>query len=265
MIQSARVNVGKTAPPKRYTEATLLSAMEHPGSQVGDREQSRILEETGGLGTPATRADIIEKLFSAFYVERRGKELVPTSKGIQVVGLAPADLRSARLTAQWEKRLGDIAQGQEQEKQFVDEMRRYAAHLVSEVKQSDATYRHDNVSREKCPDCGKFLLNVQGKRGKMLVCPDRECGYRRSVTQTTNARCPNCHKKMELRGEGEKRIFACVCGYRERLSDFKKRRETKSAGKGEVRRYLQQQERQEETGNSAMAEQLKRWLEQNKK
>ena len=265
VIQSARVNVGKTAPPKRYTEATLLSAMEHPGSQVGDREQSRILEETGGLGTPATRADIIEKLFSAFYVERRGKELVPTSKGIQVVGLAPADLRSARLTAQWEKRLGDIAQGREQEKQFVDEIRRYAAHLVSEVKQSDATYRHDNVSREKCPDCGKFLLNVQGKRGKMLVCPDRECGYRRSVTQTTNARCPNCHKKMELRGEGEKRIFACVCGYRERLSDFKKRRETKSAGKGEVRRYLQQQERQEETGNSAMAEQLKRWLEQNKK
>lgn len=100
-VQSARANPGKTAPPKRYTEATLLTAMEHPAAQVADREQGRILEETGGLGTPATRADIIEKLFSAFYVERRGKELVPTSKGVQVVGLAPEELRSATLTAQW--------------------------------------------------------------------------------------------------------------------------------------------------------------------
>ena len=262
-ILSARVNTGRTTPPKRYTEATLLTAMEHPRAQVQDREQSKILEETGGLGTPATRADIIEKLFSAFYVERRGKELAPTSKGRQVVELAPPDLRSAALTAQWEKRLGDIAQGREQEQRVVGEMRRYAARLVSEVKASDAVYRHDNVAREKCPDCGKFLLAVQGKRGKLLVCPDRECGYRRSVTQTTNARCPNCHKKMELRGEGEGRFFACVCGYREKLSDFKKRRETGAAGKRDVQRYLAGQ--QEEKGVSPMAEQLKKWLEQHQK
>ena len=261
-ILSARADAGKTAPPKRYTEATLLSAMEHPG--VADREQGKILEETGGLGTPATRADIIEKLFSAFYMERRGKELVPTSKGVQVVGLAPADLRSPLLTARWERRLGDIAQGREKEGAFVAEMRRYAAGLVAQVKASDATYRHDNVSREKCPDCGKFLLNVQGKRGKLLVCPDRECGYRRSVTQTTNARCPNCHKKMELRGEGDKQMFACVCGYREKLSDFKKRRAQKSAGKGDVRRYLAQQEQREEKGFSALAEQLAKWMAQQK-
>ena len=260
-ILSARADAGKTAPPKRYTEATLLSAMEHPG--VTDREQGKILEETGGLGTPATRADIIEKLFSAFYMERRGKELVPTSKGVQVVGLAPADLRSPLLTARWERRLGDIAQGREKEGAFVAEMRRYAAGLVAQVKASDATYRHDNVSREKCPDCGKFLLNVQGKRGKMLVCPDRECGYRRSVTQTTNARCPNCHKKMELRGEGDKQMFACVCGYREKLSDFKKKREGGSAGKRDVQKFLQAQ--QEEKGPSALAEQLAKWMEQNGK
>ena len=262
-VQWAKTQPGQTAPPKRYTEATLLTAMEHPAAQVKDKDQSRILEETGGLGTPATRADIIEKLFSAFYIERRGKELWPTSKGIQVVGLAPADLRSAALTARWEKRLGDIAQGREGETSFVEEMKDFASRLVSEVKASEDTYRHDNQTRSPCPDCGKYLLRVKTKRGEMLVCPDRECGYRRSVKQTTNARCPNCHKKMELRGEGEKQMFACVCGYREKLSDFKKRRSEKSAGKGDVRRYLQQQAQQEEKGSSAMAEQLKKWMEQN--
>ena len=263
-VQSARANPGKTAPPKRYTEATLLTAMEHPAAQVADREQGRILEETGGLGTPATRADIIEKLFSAFYVERRGTELVPTSKGVQVVGLAPEELRSATLTAQWERRLGEIAQGREQEGAFVDEMRQFAARLVAQVKASDAAYRHDNQTRTPCPDCGKYLLRVKTKRGEMLVCPDRECGYRRSVKQTTNARCPNCHKRMELRGEGEKQLFACVCGYREKLSDFKKRRAQKSAGKGDVRRYLAQQEQREEKGFSALAEQLAKWMAQQK-
>ena len=264
-VRWAKAQTGQTSPPKRYTEATLLTAMEHPAAQVKDRDQSRILEETGGLGTPATRADIIEKLFSAFYIERRGKELWPTSKGIQVVGLAPADLRSAALTAQWEKRLGDIAQGKEQERAFVEEMKGFAARLVSQVKASDATYRHDNQTRSPCPDCGKYLLRVKTKRGEMLVCPDRECGYRRSVKQVTNARCPNCHKKMELRGEGEKQIFACVCGYREKLSDFKKRRAQKSANKGDVRRYLAQQEQREEKGTSALAQQLAKWMEQNQK
>ena len=262
-VGEVRLRPGQTAPPARYTEATLLTAMEHPGSQVEDREESRILEETGGLGTPATRADIIEKLFSSFYLERRGKEIVPTSKGVQVVKLAPADLRSAALTARWEGRLGAIAQGKEREAHFVEEMRQYASHLVSEVKASDASYTHDNQTRTPCPDCGKYLLRVKTKRGEMLVCPDRECGYRRSVKQTTNARCPNCHKRMELRGEGEKQVFACVCGYREKLADFKKRREKAGSGKRDVRRYLEQQARQEETGNSALAAQLAKWMERN--
>jgi DNA topoisomerase-3 len=257
-ILASQVTTGKTAPPARYTEATLLSAMEHPQGQVQDKALSKILEETSGLGTPATRADIIEKLFSTFYVERRGKELVPTSKGIQLIGLVPEDLRSAALTAQWEDRLAAIAKGKETDKAFVTEMRRYATGLVEQVKASDARYTHDNQTRKPCPDCGKNLLLVKGKRGEMLVCPDRECGYRRSVTQTTNARCPNCHKKMELRGEGENQTFACVCGYREKLSAFKERRAKAGANKSDVRRYMANQQKQE-TGNSALAEQLAKW------
>lgn len=262
-IRSARLTTGKTTPPARYTEATLLTAMEHPTSQVSDRVLGKILEETSGLGTPATRADIIEKLFSTFYIERRGKELVPTSKGIQLMDLAPEDLRSAALTAKWEDQLAKIAKGQAREQAFVDEMRTYATRLVGQVRASDARYVHDNQTRKTCPDCGKFLLLVNGKRGQMLVCPDRECGYRKSLSQTTNARCPNCHKKMELRGEGEGRMFACVCGYREKLSAFQERRQSAGAGKRDVARYLQNQNRQE-PANNAMADQLAKWLAQKK-
>lgn len=259
-VRSAKVVNGKTSPPARYTEATLLTAMEHPTAQVADKQQRQILQETGGLGTPATRADIIEKLFSAFYIERHGKELVPTSKGIQLVGLAPEDLRSAELTAKWEDRLARIARGQERDYVFVDEMRAYATKLVSAVKASNASYTHDNQTRKPCPDCGKMLLLVHGKRGDMLVCPDRECGFRKSVKQVTNARCPNCHKKLELWGEGDKQTFACACGYREKLSDFEKRRKADGAGKTEVRRYMAQQEHKADEGNTAMADALAKWL-----
>ncbi len=257
-VQSMALKPGKTSPPARYTEATLLSAMEHPASTVSDKSLSKILEETSGLGTPATRADIIEKLFSTFYVERRGKELVPTSKGIQLIELVPEELRSAELTARWEDRLSAIAKGKASDREFVAGMRDYASKLVSEVKASDASYRHDNQTRTPCPDCGKYLLRVKGKRGEMLVCPDRECGYRRSLTQVTNARCPNCHKKMELRGEGDKQMFACVCGYREKLSDFKKRRASAGANKRDVRKYLANQD--SGGGNTAMADALAKWM-----
>ena len=165
-VQSLSLKSGKTTPPARYTEATLLSAMEHPSRTVSDKSLSKILEETSGLGTPATRADIIEKLFSTFYVERRGKELVPTSKGIQLVALVPEELRSAELTARWEDRLSAIAKGKASDQCFVEDMKNYATKLVSEVKNSDQTYHHDNQTRTPCPDCGKYLLRVKGKRGE---------------------------------------------------------------------------------------------------
>ena len=207
------------------------------------------------------RPDFKEKKKEIFdAIERHGKELVPTSKGIQLVGLAPEDLRSAELTARWEDRLARIAKGQERDFKFVEEMRVYATDLVNAVKASDATYTHDNQTRKPCPECGKNLLLVHGKRGDMLVCPDRECGFRKSVMQTTNARCPNCHKKLELWGEGDKQTFACACGYREKLPDFQARRKADGAGKSEVRRYMAQQEQKKDEGNTAMADALAKWM-----
>jgi len=234
---------GKTKPPARYTEATLLTAMENPPDLPKNPSANYLVPPA--LGTPATRADIIEKLFDTFYVERRGKELVPTSKGKQLVSIVPQELKSAALTASWEQQLGGIARGGVRAEQFIGDMRGYAARLVSEVIASSQGYVHDNLAHEKCPDCGKQLLDVNGKKGRMYVCPDRECGYRRSVSVVTNARCPVCHKKLELRGEGEKRSFYCVCGYRERLSDFEQKRESAGANKRETEKFMQSQKQEE--------------------
>ena len=142
---------------------------------------------------------------------------------------------------------------------FVKEMREYASKLVGNVVASTEAYKHDNATRVKCPDCGKNLLEVSGKRGKMLVCPDRDCGYRKGVSQMSNARCPTCHKKMEIRGDGDNKIFVCGCGYREKLSAFNKRRESEKSAlnKKDVSRFLNQQNKKDEpvnSGNSAMAE-----------
>ena len=248
-VQSCTVESGRTKPPGRYNEATLLTAMETPG-----------------LGTPATRADIIEKLFSSFYVERNGKEIVPTSKGIQLISIVPDDLKSAELTAKWERELALISKGQARSDVFLKGMRSYASQLVSMVAKSNASYVHDNMTREKCPDCGRYLLEVKGKKGIMRICPERECGYRKSVSVQTNARCPNCHKKLEMRGEGEKRVFYCVCGHREKLADFEKRRADGGAAKNDVKRYMEKQEREqgrETGGNNALAAQLTKWKERN--
>lgn len=260
-VLNVKIISGKTRPPARYTEATLLSAMENPSGQIEDKSLKKVIATTSGLGTPATRADIIEKLFDNFSIERVGKEIHPTAKGKQLIKIVPPDLKSAELTAKWEQQLQNISKGTASMKTFISEMRDYSTSLVSMVISSNAQYTHDNMTKDKCPVCGKYLLEVNGKKGKMLICQDRECGYRKGLTQVTNARCPECHKKMELRGEGDKKMFTCVCGYRERLSDFNKRREDKGAGKADVMQYMRKQQKQQQSdaGNNPFADLLKGW------
>ena len=260
--KDCRVQTKQTKPPARYTEATLLTAMENPTGQVDSGELRDVLKTSGGLGTPATRADIIEKLFDSFCVERRGKEIIPTSKGRQLVNIVPADLKSSELTAKWEQRLSLIAAGKANDRQFIAEMRKYASSLVSSVIADTSTYRHDNMTREKCPECGKFMLEVNGKKGRMLICQDRECGYRKSLSVITNARCPECHKKLEMRGEGDKRAFYCVCGFREKLSDFDKRKQESGAGKRDIAKYMNSKDNKKPASNP-LADQLAKWMEEN--
>lgn len=253
---------GQTKPPARFNEATLLSAMENPTKYMAtnDKKLADTLKSTGGLGTVATRADIIEKLFNSFLIEKRGgKDIYITSKGRQLLDLVPEELKSPALTADWEQKLELIAKGKLKKDVFISEMKNYTKEIVTEIKGSDKKYKHDNISTKTCPDCGKPMLEVNGKKGKMLVCQDRECGHRKNVSRTTNARCPQCHKKLELRGEGDGQIFVCKCGYREKLSAFEARRKKEGGGKVDkrsVQKYLKQQNN-EEPVNNALAEALK--------
>lgn len=252
---------GKTKPPARFNEASLLSAMENPTAfmETEDKQMAKTLHETGGLGTVATRADIIEKLFAGFLLEKKGQEIYLTSKAKQLLELVPEDLRRPELTADWEQKLSQIAKGDRERDAFMEEIRVYAERLVDEIKGGDGKFRHDNLTNHKCPECGKRMLLVKGKNSEMLVCQDRECGHRETVSRTSNARCPVCHKKMELRGKGEGQIFVCKCGYKEKLNSFKERRKKEGAGvsKRDVTKYMNQQKKEAEAPlNNAFAQAL---------
>ena len=260
-VVKANQTSGKTKPPAYFNEGTLLSAMENPGKYMesNNKELSKILEETGGIGTVATRADIIEKLFNTFLIEANGKDILITGKGKQLLELVPEELKSPALTAEWEKKLGLIAEGKLKRHTFVNEMKEYSKSIIKEIKNSNTTFKHDNLTRTKCPDCGKFMLEVKSKRGKMYVCQDRECGHRMSISKTTNARCPNCKKKLELRGQGDGQIFTCQCGYREKLSTFneRKKKESNKVNKRDVSKYLKEQKQnQNEPLNTDLADAL---------
>lgn len=242
LVKRQEVTEGKTKPPEHYTEATLLTSM-----------------EKGGLGTVATRADIIDKLFNTFYMEKKGNDLLITSKGRQLLELVPEDLKKPELTARWEKELQKISDGKQKEKTFMKEIEQYTNDVMQDIRTSKATFRHDNLTNRKCPRCGKRMLAVNGKNSKLLVCQDRECGYRETVSRTTNARCPACHKRMELVGKGEDQTFVCACGHKEKMEAFeaRRKREGKDVSKQDVRRYMKQQQKEaEQPLNNVFAEAL---------
>ncbi len=255
-LQQVKCNTRYTKAPSRFTEATLLSAMESPHQYVKvSGKDAKTLGATGGIGTVATRADIIEKLYNSFCIEKNGQSVIPTSKGKQLIELVPEDLKSPTLTAQWESELEQISKGKLSSQDFIKRIKAYSGELVDNVKGSADKFKHDNLTGKKCPDCGKYMLEVKGKHGMMYVCQDRACGHRESISKFTNTRCPECHKRLELRGQGEGQIYVCTtCTFREKVSSFNKkyRSDNKKVDKRSVQKYLKEQQKEEE-GNFAFA------------
>ena len=175
-LDSIKVRESATTPPERYTDATLLSAMEHAGRFVEDKEAKSNLGN--GLGTPATRADIIEKLIQNHYVEREGKYMVPTPKGREVVRLAPEVLSSATLTGVWEGRLEDISKGKANSDLFIKDIKDMAAKLVKEVESSTKSFSPVFKDAKKCPYCGAEMMKAVDTTGAVhYICQRLSCSY----------------------------------------------------------------------------------------
>lgn len=169
---AASVTEHFTSPPKPYTEDTLLSAMENAGKEdMPDDAERR------GLGTPATRAAIIEKLVSGGFVERKGKNLIPTKAGVNLVTVLPELLTSPKLTADWEQRLNEVAKGQVAPEDFMDGIEAMAAELVRNYshisEDGQKLFQPEKEAVGLCPRCGRPVY--EGK--KNFACSDRACQF----------------------------------------------------------------------------------------
>lgn len=240
-IRDIQMEERLTEPPLRYSEADLLGQM-----------------EKYGLGTPATRAEIIERLVETEVVERQNGRFYSTQKGRQLMDLVNNDLKSPELTAKWEKELELIARGKANPKQFLKNIRRQTEDLVSEIKQSDKQYRTPNLTGSKCPECGSFLKERNTKDGKFLVCSSLDCSYRRrKEPKLSNRRCPQCHKKMEIHEGKAGLYFQCRnCNIVEKAEEKKK-----AVNKREEKKLLQKYTKKDESFGTSLGDLLKAKLE----
>ncbi len=171
-IKSMEVLEKKTKPPVLYTEAGLLSAMETAGREIENEDERKILQGIG-IGTPATRATIIETLFNRDYIRREKKSLIPTEKGLQVYGLVKdKKIADVAMTAEWELTLQQIENNQEDTSIFLKEMELYADFITKELLES-AVIRQKQPELQ-CPKCKKQQLLIWNK---VVKCPDEVCNW----------------------------------------------------------------------------------------
>ncbi|MFS0638011.1 DNA topoisomerase III [Mesobacillus foraminis] len=241
-VKEVHVNKKLTEPPLRYSEADILGKM-----------------EKFGLGTPATRAEIIERLISSETVERQNGRLYPTKKGKQLVDLVNDELTSPELTAKWEKELEEIARGKGNPKAFKERIRKQTAQLVSEIKASEKSYRAHNLTGSKCPECGELLKERKTKDGRILVCSSMECSFRKHKDpKLSNRRCPQCHKKMEIHNGKAGTYFQCRrCNIVEKAEERKK-----AVTKHEERKLKQKYSPEESSFGNSLGDLLKAALKE---
>ena len=169
-VHSAEVREGKTSPPKHFTEDTLLQSMEAAGAEEMPEDAER-----KGLGTPATRAATIEKLVRIGFLERKGRQLLPTKKGHNLIVVLPDSIKSAKLTAEWEAALKEVERGECSAEDFLSGIERMTADLVEGYRaiQADTSLFDQREPIGKCPRCGKDV--VESKLS--FQCIDRSCGF----------------------------------------------------------------------------------------
>ncbi len=153
-------------------------------------------------------------MFSSFLLEKRGKDIYLTSKAKQLLELVPEDLKKPELTAQWEMKLSRISRGELRREVFMRDIRGYSKELIGQIKAGEGAFRHDNLTNVKCPQCGKRMLSVKGKNSQMLVCQDRECGYRETVARTSTPGAPTATRRWSFAAKATARYSCAPAGTR---------------------------------------------------
>ena len=254
-LDSLQYNKKQTTPPSYYTEGSLIYAMENPFEFVDDDNERKILKQTNGIGTVATRADILEKLFTNDYLVLDNGRIKTTNKAKQLLNLVPKNLKSPSLTATWEKQLDNIAKNKLSKDKFLKDIKDYTRECILEIKDSQDKFKHDNISGKKCEECGSYMLEVDKKGTKMLKCSSPTCRNRKVISRLTNLRCDNCHKKMTLFGSGENSTYRCVCGNSLKQKEVDKR--IKNNKKDKVSRVdMKKYMKQESLENNALRDKL---------
>ena len=254
-LDSLQYNKKQTTPPSYYTEGSLIYAMENPFEFVDDDNERKILKQTNGIGTVATRADILEKLFTNDYLVLDNGRIKTTNKAKQLLNLVPKNLKSPSLTATWEKQLDNIAKNKLSKDKFLKDIKDYTRECILEIKDSQDKFKHDNISGKKCEECGSYMLEVDKKGTKMLKCSSPTCRNRKVISRLTNLRCDNCHKKMTLFGSGENSTYRCVCGNSLKQKEVDKRiknNKRDKASRVDMKKYM----KQENLENNALRDKL---------
>ena len=254
-LDSFQYNKKQTTPPSYYTEGSLIYAMENPFEFVDDDNERKILKQTNGIGTVATRADILEKLFTNDYLVLDNGRIKTTNKAKQLLNLVPKNLKSPSLTATWEKQLDNIAKNKLSKDKFLKDIKDYTRECILEIKDSQDKFKHDNISGKKCEECGSYMLEVDKKGTKMLKCSSPTCRNRKVISRLTNLRCDNCHKKMTLFGSGENSTYRCVCGNSLKQKEVDKRiknNKKDKASRVDMKKYM----KQESLENNALRDKL---------
>ena len=254
-LDSLQYNKKQTTPPSYYTEGSLIYAMENPFEFVDDDNERKILKQTNGIGTVATRADILEKLFTNDYLVLDNGRIKTTNKAKQLLNLVPKNLKSPSLTATWEKQLDNIAKNKLSKDKFLKDIKDYTRECILEIKDSQDKFKHDNISGKKCEECGSYMLEVDKKGTKMLKCSSPTCRNRKVISRLTNLRCDNCRKKMTLFGSGENSTYRCVCGNSLKQKEVDKRiknNKKDKASRVDMKKYM----KQESLENNALRDKL---------
>ena len=254
-LDSLQYNKKQTTPPSYYTEGSLIYAMENPFEFVDDDNERKILKQTNGIGTVATRADILEKLFTNDYLVLDNGRIKTTNKAKQLLNLVPKNLKSPSLTATWEKQLDNIAKNKLSKDKFLKDIKDYTRECILEIKDSQDKFKHNNISGKKCEECGSYMLEVDKKGTKMLKCSSPTCRNRKVISRLTNLRCDNCHKKMTLFGSGENSTYRCVCGNSLKQKEVDKRiknNKKDKASRVDMKKYM----KQENLENNALRDKL---------